>query len=126
VEQLKRLVREVMAAPAIEHYAARMVRATQPPNTRVLGDLHSPVQVDAVARYVSFGSSPRGAQALILGAKVRALLDGRANIAYEDIDLMAPAALEHRIMLNYAAHTDNVDAAKIIEETVRAVHAARR
>src|ERR1700756_1164208 len=102
VEDLKRLVREVMVAPPVEHYVARMVRATQPENSRILGDLHAPVHVDAVNRYVSFGSSPRGAQALIMGAKVRALLDGRANISYDDVDQMVPAALEHRIMLNYA------------------------
>ncbi len=64
-----------------------------------------------VNRYVSFGSSPRGAQALIMGAKVRALLDGRANVAHEDIEAVAPAALEHRIMLNYAAHSDGIDGA---------------
>jgi MoxR-like ATPase len=126
IERLKRLVREVMVAPMMEHYAARMARATQPPNSRVLGDLHSSIQVDAVSRYVSFGSSPRGAQALILGAKVRALLDGRANIAFEDIDRVAPAALEHRLMLNYAAHTDDIDAAMIVGEVVKAVQTARR
>jgi MoxR-like ATPase len=125
VEALKRLVREVMAAPVVEQYAARMVRATQPENSRVLGDLHSPVHVDAVNRYVSFGSSPRGAQALIMGSKVRALLDGRANIDYDDVDQIAPAALEHRIMLNYAAHSDSVDGASIVEQVVKAVRATR-
>src|SRR4030081_2740681 len=109
IERLKRLVREVIVAPQVERYAVRMVRATQPENSRVLGDLHSPIRVEAVSRYVGFGASPRGAQALILGAKVSALLDGRANIAFEDIDSVAPAALEHRIMLNYAAHSDNID-----------------
>ena len=126
IERLKRLVREVMVAPIMEHYAARMARTTQPPNSRVLGDLHSSIQIDAVSRYVSFGSSPRGAQALILGAKVRALLDGRANIAFEDIDGVAPAALEHRLMLNYAAHTDDIDASMIVAEVVKAVQTARR
>src|SRR6202171_4832106 len=77
IEGLKRLVREVIVAPAIEQYAPRMVRATQPANSRVLGDMHAPILVDEVNRYVSFGSSPRGALALILGAKVGALLDGR-------------------------------------------------
>src|SRR5215469_16792462 len=125
LEALKRLVREVLVAPPIEHYAARMVRATQPENPRIIGDHRAPVRVDLVNRYVSFGSSPRGALALILGAKVRALLDGRANIAYEDIDQLASAALEHRIMLNYAAHSDNVDAARIIEQVVKAVRPTR-
>jgi MoxR-like ATPase len=125
IERLKRLVREVIVAPQIERYAARMVRATQPENSRVLGDLHSPIHVEAVSRYVGFGASPRGAQALILGAKVRALLDGRANIAFEDIESVAPAALEHRIMLNYAAHSDNIDGARIVAEVIKATQATR-
>jgi MoxR-like ATPase len=125
LESLKRFVREVIVAPPIEQYAARMVRATQPENPRIIGEHRQPVRVDLVNRYVSFGSSPRGALALILGAKVRALLDGRANIAYEDIDQLAPAALEHRIMLNYAAHSDNVDATRIVEQVVKAVRPTR-
>jgi MoxR-like ATPase len=76
-------------------------------------------------KFVRYGASPRGAQALILGAKVRALLDGRANISFDDIDRIAPAALEHRIMLNYAAHSDNVDTARIVEQVVKAVRQAR-
>jgi MoxR-like ATPase len=125
IEELKRLVREVMVAPPIEQYAARMVRATQPDNARVLGNERSAVVVDAVNHYVSFGASPRGAQALILGAKVRAMLDARANIAYDDIDSVAAASLEHRLMLNYAAHSDNVDAGHIVQQVVKAVRAAR-
>jgi MoxR-like ATPase len=119
------LVREVLVAPPIELYAARLVRATQPANSRILGDLHAPLTVDEVNRYVSFGASPRGAVALILGAKVRAMLDGRANISYDDIDRVAAAALEHRIMLNYAAHSDHVDAAHIVEQVIKAVRAMR-
>jgi MoxR-like ATPase len=125
IEDLKRLVREVMVAPAIEQYAARMVRASQPDNPRILGAERSPITVDAVNRYVSFGASPRGAQALILGAKVRAMLDARANIAYDDVEAVAAAALEHRLMLNYAAHADNVEASDIVEQVVKAVRATR-
>jgi MoxR-like ATPase len=125
IEALKHLVREVMVAPPLQQYAARIARATQPENSRVLGDLHAPVHVDAVNRYVSFGSSPRGAQALIMGAKIRALLDGRANISYEDLERVAPAALEHRIMLNYAAHSDNVDAGGVVEQVLKAVRQTR-
>ncbi|HZP45507.1 MAG TPA: MoxR family ATPase [Candidatus Binataceae bacterium] len=125
VERLKRLVREVMVAPAVERYAARMVRATQPENSRALGELKSPIHIDAVSRYVLFGSSPRGAQALILCGKVRALLDGRANVDFDDLDELAPAALEHRIMLNYAAHSDNIEPAQIIAEVVKTVRRTR-
>ncbi len=124
VEALKRLVRSVIAAPALEQYAARMVRATQPRNSRFVADSSRSVREDAVDRYVMYGSSPRGAQALILGAKVRALLDGRANVAREDIDEIAEAALAHRIMLNYAAHSDGVDTRQVVERVVRTVRAA--
>ncbi|HVA40146.1 MAG TPA: AAA family ATPase, partial [Candidatus Binataceae bacterium] len=125
IEALKRLVREVMVAQPIEHYAARMVRATQPSSSRYIGQQSNGLRVDAVDRYVSFGASPRGAQALIMGAKVRALLDGRANVAYEDIDKIAPAALQHRVMLNYAAHSDGIDAGHIIDRVIQAVRPAR-
>ncbi|HZO80267.1 MAG TPA: AAA family ATPase [Candidatus Binataceae bacterium] len=125
IEALKHLVREVMVAPAIEHYTARMVRATQPGGSRFVGQQRNGLRVDAVDRYVGFGSSPRGAQALIMGAKVRALLDGRANVAYEDIDQVAHAALQHRITLNYAAHSDGIDASHIVERVIQAVRPTR-
>jgi len=125
IEALKHLVREVMVAPAIELYAARMVRATQPASLRHIAPPAGAARVDAVERYVSFGSSPRGAQALIMGAKVRALLDGRANISCDDVDLVAPAALQHRVMLNYAAHSDGIDAAHVVERVVQSVRAGR-
>ncbi|MGH7907818.1 MAG: AAA family ATPase, partial [Candidatus Binataceae bacterium] len=125
IEALKHLVREVMVAPAIEQYAARMVRATQPAGSRFLNARRGTVTDEAVNRYVSFGSSPRGAQALILGAKVRALLDARANVAQEDIDAVAPAALQHRLMLNYAAHSDGIDAAQVVDRVIRSVRTLR-
>src|SRR5260370_14269725 len=74
IEALKRLVREVMAAPAMEIYAARLVRATQPQNSRFVTDEAKAVHDEMVNRYVMFGSSPRGAPARILGAQVPALL----------------------------------------------------
>src|SRR5580698_5586322 len=125
IEAVKQLVREVMAAPALEIYAARLVRATQPQNSRFVSDEAEAVHDEMVNRYVMFGSSPRGAQALILGAKVRALLDGRANIAREDIEHVAVAALAHRIMLNYAALSDGIDAAHIVERVIKSVRAAK-
>ena len=125
IEALKRLVREVMVAPAIEIYAARLVRATQPQNSRFVAAEAKSVHDEMVNRYVMFGSSPRGAQALILGAKVRALLDGRANIAREDVEAVAVSSLAHRIMLNYAAHSDGIDAAHIVERVIKSVRAAR-
>jgi MoxR-like ATPase len=125
IEALKRLVREVMAAPAMETYAARLVRATQPDSSRFVTGEAAAVHDEMVNRYVMFGSSPRGAQALILGAKVRALLDGRANIAREDIERVAVAALAHRIMLNYAALADGIAAAQIVERVIKSVRAGK-
>jgi MoxR-like ATPase len=125
IEGLKRLVRDVMVAPELEIYAARLVRATQPQNSRFVTDEAKGVHDEMVNRYVMFGSSPRGAQALILGAKVGALLDGRANIAREDIERIAVSGLAHRIMLNYAAHSDGIDAAHIVERVIKSVRAAR-
>jgi MoxR-like ATPase len=125
IEALKKLVRNVIAAPAIEQYAARMVRATQPANSKFVSDTPKAVHEETVNRYVMFGSSPRGAQALILGGKVRALLDGRANVAREDLEAIAPSALSHRIMLNYAAHSDGIDGAHIVDRVVRSLHTAR-
>jgi MoxR-like ATPase len=125
IEGLKRLVREVVVAPEIERYAARMVRATQPAGSRFVAERRDVAVDEAVNRYVSFGSSPRGAQALVLGSKVRALLDARANVALEDVEAVAPLALQHRIMLNYAAHSDGIDALQIVERVVRSVRGLR-
>lgn len=126
VEALKRLVREVMVAPAVEQYAARVTRATLPAHSRFIASQPGAARDEAVNRYVSFGSSPRGGQALILGAKVNALLDGRANVAYEDVERVAEPALAHRIMLNYAAESDGVDATHLVERVLKSVRDARR
>ncbi len=125
IEALKRLVREVMVAPEIERYAAQVIRATLPENSKFVGNRQGLARDEAVNRYVNFGSSPRGGQALILGAKVCALLDGRANIAYEDIERVAPPALVHRLMLNYAAEADGIDTAHLVERVLKSVRAAR-
>jgi MoxR-like ATPase len=125
IEGMKRLVREVVVAPDVERYAARMVRATQPANSRFVSERRDVAVDEAVNRYVSFGSSPRGAQALILGAKVRALLDARANAGREDIEAVAPLALSHRMMLNYAAHSDAIDGSQLVERVIKSVRGLR-
>jgi MoxR-like ATPase len=124
VEELRTLVREVLVAPHLEEYAAALVRATLPADSKFAPSrttLLSPD--DHINRYVSFGSSPRGGQALLLGAKVRALLDERVNVTYDDIDQVAIAALNHRLVLNFAAVADGIDPRALIE---RVLHAARR
>jgi len=124
VEEMRHLVREVLVAPHLEEYAATLVRSTIPATSKFAPADSAPVPSDEqVARYVSFGSSPRGGQALLLGAKVRALLDGRVNVTYDDVDLVAVPALNHRLVLNFAAIADGIDPRAMIE---RIVHGARR
>jgi MoxR-like ATPase len=107
VEALQRLVRQVLAAPHVERYAAALVRLTAPAAGRDTDEL--------IARYVAYGASPRGGQALLLGAKVRALLAGRPHVTVDDIDAVAVPALRHRLVLAFAAETDGVDAAALVE-----------
>ena len=105
VNELRRLVREVIVAPEVESYVAHLVRETIPEIT----------ENERVKKYVSFGSSPRGAQSLILGAKVMALLAGRVNVAFSDVEAVAPVALPHRMVLNFAAETEGVTPLSLIE-----------
>lgn len=121
---LRQLVREVLVAPHIEEYVAALIHATIPADAKYINNT-DPARAtlpkdEYVNRYVSFGSSPRGGQALMLGAKVVALLDGRANVSYEDVDRVAIPALNHRLVLNFAAEAENIDPASIIERIVRA------
>jgi MoxR-like ATPase len=124
---LRTLVREVMVAPHIEEYIAALIHATIPAGAKYLNAADAARTTlpkdDYVNRYVSFGSSPRGGQTLLLGAKVVALLDGRANVSYEDVDRVAVPALNHRLVRNFAAEAENIDPAVIVE---RILHSARK
>ncbi|MGH7806202.1 MAG: AAA family ATPase [Candidatus Binatia bacterium] len=125
VEEMKRLVREVLVAPHLQDYAATIVHASQP----VAAGGGSPagfVRDELVTKYVSFGSSPRGGQALILAAKVYALLSGRSNITPDDVDRAAAPALNHRLVLNFAAEADRVDPREIVARVLRSVQKLRR
>ncbi|MCX7619153.1 hypothetical protein, partial [Tepidiforma sp.] len=86
---MQALAREVPAASPVADYAARLIVATHPDD---------PTAPELLRRYVRYGSSPRGAQALLLGARVTALLAGRYNVAFEDVRTVAPAALRHRLI----------------------------
>jgi MoxR-like ATPase len=124
IEELKRVVREVLVAPHLEQYAGALIRATIPSTSKFVPSGASPLPPDeSIDRYVAFGSSPRGGQALLLGAKVKALLDGRVNITHTDVDAVAVQALRHRLVLNFAAHADGIDPRLLIE---RILHAAKR
>jgi MoxR-like ATPase len=100
------LTREVPVARHLVGYAARLVLATHP---------NRPEAPDAVRSYVRIGSSPRGAQAMVLAAKASALLDGRPNVSAEDIRSVAHAALRHRLLLGYEASADDVTSDSIVD-----------
>ncbi len=112
---MQALAREVPVATPVRAYAAALTVATHPDH---------PDAPERVRRYVRYGASPRGTQALILGAKVAALLDGRYNVAMEDIRAVAPAALRHRLILTYAAEAEGVSADALIVDLLKAVQEA--
>ena len=127
---LRQLVRDVLVAPHIEEYIAALIHATIPTAAKYLntGDTAKTTLAkdDFVNRYVSFGSSPRGGQTLMLGAKVLALLDGRANVSYDDVDRIAVPTLNHRLVLNFAAEAESIDPRDIVVRIVQSARKLRR
>ncbi len=103
--QMQALARSVPIAAHVTAYAARLVKATHP------DDENAP---DAVRRYVRYGASPRGMQALILAGKIIALLEGRYNVALDDLRAAALPALRHRLILNFEAQAEGVAADTVI------------
>src|SRR6266699_2353386 len=102
----QRVAREVPIAEHVLLYAARLIGATHPDRT----------ELDGVRRYVRWGASPRGLQTLVLAAKVRALLEGRYNVAFDDLSAVAQPALRHRIFLQFEAEADGMTADRLITE----------
>ena len=105
--ELMGTVRDVPIAEHVERYAADVLLATHP------GHDLAPA---GVKRYVKYGASPRGLQAMILGSKVRALLDERYNVAEEDIQAVAPPALRHRLLLNFEGEAEAIEPDALIQE----------
>ncbi len=110
--QFQRLVREVPVASHVKDYAVRLVLATHPKTAT-----GAPI----VNQYLRFGSSPRGAQALLLAGKVRALAQGRFNVSFEDIEAAALAALRHRLILNFEAEAEGLTTDHIIAQVLKDV-----
>jgi MoxR-like ATPase len=106
---MRQLVREVLVSKAVERYIVDIITETRPNKSK--GASNNARMVD---KYVNFGSSPRGAQALVLASKVVALLDGRANVSFEDVDRVLLPALNHRLVLNFEAEADKVSAGEIL------------
>ena len=107
--ELMRFAREVPVAEPVLRYAVCIVRRTNPDTPDAPAD---------IKRFARYGSSPRGLQSIVLGAKVRGLLEGRYNVAFDDIRAVALAALRHRIILGFEADADAITADKLIHDVV--------
>ena len=103
----QQLVRNVALAPHVQDYAIRLTMATHPGGEFATA---------SVNKYVRWGSSPRGAQALVLAAKVYALMDGRFNVGFEDIRKAATPALRHRMLLNFEGEAEGIATDTVLKE----------
>lgn len=104
--QMGRLARQLPAASHVNEYVARLLLLTHP---------DQPDAPEVVRRYVRYGASPRGAQAIMLGAKVSALFSGRYNVAFSDIRAVVYPALRHRLILNFEGEAEGVTADQVIK-----------
>ena len=112
--ELRRVCRDVLVAPHVQNYAIDLVMATQPETA----------QAHPLAKkYIRYGSSPRGAQALVECGQVYALMHGRLHLAIEDIQAVAAAVLRHRVILNFDAHSDGQTAETLLSEIIPSVGA---
>jgi MoxR-like ATPase len=105
------LAREVPIARPVLNYAVRLTTRTHPERSEA---------PESTRRFVRYGASPRGLQSLVLGAKIRAILEGRFNVAFEDIREVALPALRHRIILNFEADAEGITADRVISDVLLA------
>jgi MoxR-like ATPase len=110
----RELIREVPVASHVRDFASGVVMATHP---------QAADAPEVSRRFVRYGSSPRGAQALILGAKVRALSEGRYNVSIDDLKALAAPALRHRVILNFEGEAEGVDIDNLIAQIIESVEA---
>jgi MoxR-like ATPase len=115
IEAMRATVRQVVAASHVKRYIARLVVATHPT---------PPGAPEVTRKFVRYGDSPRAAQAMLLGAKVLALRDGRANVAFDDVREVAAPALRHRLILSFEGQAEGVDPDRIVAEILAQVPAA--
>jgi MoxR-like ATPase len=110
--ELRMVLEKVVVADPLRDYAVRLVLSTHP---------DSEYSTEAVKRYVRWGASPRAAQALIRAARVRALAEGRAHVAYEDIRHFAEEVLQHRVLLNYDGQAESVRVSTLVKECLQSL-----
>ena len=112
IRHWQQLVREVLVAPPVQDYAIRLTMATHP---------GGPFAAAVANKYIRCGASPRAAQALVLAAKVRALLQGRVNVSFDDIKTIYFPALRHRVLLNFEAQAENIASDNILADILKEV-----
>jgi MoxR-like ATPase len=109
---MQRLVRQVPAARHVQDYAIRVIQATHP---------DGPDAPEITRRFVRFGASPRGAQAVLMASKIRALFDGRFAASIDDVRASAFPALRHRVLLNFEGEAEGVKTDQVIDAVLKAI-----
>ena len=112
LHQMRKLVREVPVAEPVKRYAMRLVLSTHPDSRHA---------ADTTKQFLRYGASPRGAQTLILAARVHALLDGRVNVSFDDVRSVALPALRHRVIRNFEGEAEGVEPDDIVGRIVEEV-----
>ena len=114
IERLHAVVRDVPAAENVIDYAARLVRATRPSR-------QGEGIPEFVNKWVRWGAGPRAGQALLLGAKACALLEGRSVVSLDDVRAVALPVLRHRVLLNFQAEADEMDTDAIVRQLLEQI-----
>ncbi len=110
--EMRKTVRDVPIARPVQSYAIRLVLASHP------NSAHATAMVN---KYVRYGASPRAAQALVVGGKIRALLHDRLHVSAEDVRALALPALRHRILLNFEGEAEQVDTDRIVADIIEKI-----
>jgi len=110
--EMSQLARQVPIASEVRRYGLSLVLATHPEHA---------LATDVTRRYVRYGASPRGAQALVLGGKIRAILDHRYQVSKDDLRAMAPSVLRHRLILNFEGQAEGVATDQVVERILELV-----
>ena len=111
IERVRMLVREIAAADNVIDYATRLIRASRPQDEAL----------DFVKQWVRWGAGPRAGQALLLAGKARAVLNGRPAVSLDDVRAVAPPVLRHRLLVNFQAEAEGIDAETVVERLLAAV-----
>jgi MoxR-like ATPase len=112
----QRLVRRVPVADPVVDYAVKLARLSRPVEAQA---------PDFIKQFVAYGASVRAPQALVLGGKARALLQGRAHVSFDDVRALAPAVFRHRLLLNFQAQSERVTTDQLAERLLAAVPTPR-